>query len=82
MMPQRRRARAELPLHLDLLQQAGQLGELTRFAHMRHHQQKLICAVTRQHFLALQQGLHAYLTQFLVSINLIGKGISQDFLVS
>jgi uncharacterized alpha-E superfamily protein len=30
----------------------------------------------------LHQGLHAYLTQFLVSINLIGRGISQDFLVA
>jgi uncharacterized alpha-E superfamily protein len=30
----------------------------------------------------LQQGLHAFLTQFLVSINLIGRGISQDFLVA
>ncbi len=30
----------------------------------------------------LQQGLHAYLTQFLASINVIGCGISQDFLVA
>ena len=30
----------------------------------------------------LQQGLHAYLTQFLASINVIGRGISQDFLVA
>ena len=29
----------------------------------------------------LQQGLHAYLTQFLERINVIGQGISQDFLV-
>ena len=28
----------------------------------------------------LQQGLHAYLTQFLAKINAIGQGISQDFL--
>ena len=27
----------------------------------------------------LQQGLHAYLTQFLERINVIGQGISQDF---
>lgn len=30
----------------------------------------------------LQQGLHAYLTQFLERINAIGQGISQDFLVA
>jgi uncharacterized alpha-E superfamily protein len=30
----------------------------------------------------LQQGLHAYLTQFLASINTIGHGISQDFLIA
>jgi uncharacterized alpha-E superfamily protein len=30
----------------------------------------------------LQQGLHAYLTQFLASINAIGHGISQDFLIA
>ena len=30
----------------------------------------------------LQQGLHAYLTHFLERINVIGQGISQDFLVS
>lgn len=29
----------------------------------------------------LQQGLHAYLTQFLERINAIGQGISEDFLV-
>ncbi|MEN9586823.1 MAG: hypothetical protein RIT15_398, partial [Pseudomonadota bacterium] len=30
----------------------------------------------------LQQGLHAYLTQFLERINVIGLGISQDFLAA
>jgi uncharacterized alpha-E superfamily protein len=30
----------------------------------------------------LKQGLHAYLTQFLERINVIGLGISQDFLAA
>ncbi|MDI9333607.1 MAG: alpha-E domain-containing protein [Cytophagales bacterium] len=49
------------------LRQAGLLQAQIQYAHIDD---------------VLQQGLHAYLTQFLERINAIGQGISQDFLVA
>ena len=48
------------------IRQAGLLQAQIQFAHIDD---------------ILQQGLHIYLTQFLERINVIGRGISQDFLV-
>lgn len=49
------------------IRQAGLLQAQIQFAHIDD---------------ILQQGLHAYLTQFLERINVIGQGISQDFLAA